>query len=246
MVMRPRMNVDITLHALRLVASLGVLASARGWPLQVAASTALFFGAFSLQHDLAHGALGLARRSNDVLLTAVGILMLSSGRAMRRMHMRHHTRPLADDDVEGAGARRSLFGALVTSPANAIELRVCAYRSAPAAERKTQLLESAGASAMAVTMLSGFADFTGSGALRTYALAAMLLQLTAGVWASHIPHHAPPWMVSFAARLSFLRSPTLLSLAFHEAHHRAPAVPCHRLATALTHIRTQRAISTTE
>lgn len=245
--MRPRMNVDIALHAFRLVASLGVLALAREWPLQVAASTALFMGAFSLQHDLAHGALGLGRRSNDALLTAAGLVMLSSSRAMRRMHMRHHARPLADDDVEGAGARRSLFGAVVTSPANAIELRVCAYRSAPAAERATQRLESAAACAMAVTMLSGLADFAGSGAFRTYALVATLLQLTAGVWASHIPHHAPPWMVSFAARLSFLRSPTLLSLAFHDAHHRAPAVPCHHLATdALTCGRIQRATSTTE
>ncbi len=70
-----------------------------------------------------------------------GLLMLLSGHAMRRMHLRHHARPLEESDLEGVGARRSALMALLGGPANALALRVAAFRGARRHERIVQVLE---------------------------------------------------------------------------------------------------------
>lgn len=215
----------LRLHALRIAATVAVLFVVSSSALRIAVALALFFAVFSAAHDLVHGALGLGRRANDRLLRATALLMLTSGHAMRRMHMRHHARPLAADDLEGAGATRSLFGALASSPANAVALRVEAYRSAPHHERRTQRVDT-----VLALVLAAVALVLGGEALRIYVLVTITMHVTAAVWAAHVPHHVPAWVARAVRPLAFLRSPTLLSLAFHEAHHAHPKVPCHRLA----------------
>lgn len=214
---------DLALHAVRIGATLVVFAWAPGVPMRVACAAALFFALFALAHDLAHGALGLSRRANAWLLSGVSAAMLVSGRAMRRMHLRHHARPLAADDYEGRGARRTLLGALLASPFDAVTLRVAAFRTAPRRERVIQALETAAALAFV-----GVGPFAPLG-VRIYLGVAVVLEATMGLWAAYVPHHAPAIAAVVARRLAFLRSPTLASLAFHDAHHRRPRVPCHRL-----------------
>src|SRR5688572_36543 len=89
------------------------------WPLCLVAAfpaALLYFAAFSFFHDCAHGALSLPPRANDfVLFLTSGPLMLSA-HGQRQLHLRHHARPLAPDDMEGEGALASLPMAAITAP----------------------------------------------------------------------------------------------------------------------------------
>jgi fatty acid desaturase len=216
---------DLALHLARIAASAIVLAATRSPWLAGPASLALFFASFALAHDLAHGALGLPRRANDVALAAAGALMLTSGHALRRMHLRHHARPLEEGDLEGLGARLTLQGALAAGPANAIELRVEAWRGAPHRERAWQLAEMITTLAIAAACLAAAPR-----AIALYVALAIALHATASLWASHIPHNTPAIVLRMAERLAFTRSPVMLSLAFHERHHAHPRIPCQQLA----------------
>ncbi|HZG46158.1 MAG TPA: hypothetical protein VEZ41_07800, partial [Allosphingosinicella sp.] len=115
----------------------------------------------------------------------------------------------------------------LTAPAASIALRLEALRSAGSRGRRVQIAESLGnAAALALLLASR------NPALVAAAATAIALQLSMGVWAAHIPHNAPPWLLAAARRAAFTRSPIALSLAFHELHHRRPTVPCGRLAAA--------------
>jgi fatty acid desaturase len=225
--MRPRF-IDLWMHLARIslsVAVLAIAARAREPAIAAAASAALFFAAFAWMHDLAHGALRLPRWVNEVALSLAGALMLMSGHALRLMHLRHHARPLAKDDVEGAPARLSLTQAIASAPRAALLLRISAFRSAGARGRAWQAVESSlNAAAFALLIASG------SPSLLAWAFVAAALQLSMSVWAAHVPHNAPAWLLDAARALAFSRSPVALSLAFHELHHRRPDLPCGHLA----------------
>jgi hypothetical protein len=151
--------------------------------------------------------------------------MLLSGHAMRRMHLRHHARPLSDGDIEGMGARRSALGALLIGPANAIALRHAAFRGAGGRERTLQIVETlAGAAVVALALV------TRAPTLVTLVAVAIPLQLSMSLWASHAAHHVPERLGALCKRLAFLRSPVLLSFAYHDLHHRRPGVSCQDLA----------------
>lgn len=218
----------LVLPVLRVLAFGALVVAARGeLPIAIPASAGLYFACFALAHDLVHGAFGLERTTNARLLSLVATGMLVSGHAMRLLHLRHHARPLAADDLEGDGARRSVLGALVTGPLSLVTLRIAAFRAANLPGRRRQLVEHA-ASLLLLVLAAA------SHVLRVHVAVAVTLQATAPLWASHVPHRAPTWLTAVCARLAFLRSPVLLSLAFHERHHRHPRVPCADLADCAT------------
>ncbi|MFT3766487.1 MAG: fatty acid desaturase [Minicystis sp.] len=227
--MRPRVS-DLALHLARLALSAGVLALSSRYaslPGMIAGGTLFFLEAFAFQHDLAHGALGLPRRVNEGALAVVGALMFMSGHAIRRTHLVHHARPLSDDDFEGRPARETFLRALAGGACGVLAHRVRAFRGAGPRGQRWQIVENlAGAALLAAIVASGEA------ALLVYAAVAILAQLTMGLWASHIPHNAPGWLVRVAERLAWTGSPTVLSLAYHELHHARPQVPCRRLGAA--------------
>ena len=225
--MLPGRRRNLALHALRLTSLLALLASSPRVEIAVAASAALFFASFAIAHDACHNALGLSRRANTVLLSVTGLLMLLSGHAMRRMHLRHHARPLTDGDLEGRGARTSALRALLSGPGNGLALRIAALRGARRHERIIQVLETLGG----IAILS-LAAATRWAPLATFVLVALALQMSMSLWASHITHHAPAWLVEVCKRFAFLRSPVLLSLAFHEVHHAMPSIACQDLGSA--------------
>jgi fatty acid desaturase len=113
------------------------------------------------------------------------------------------------------------------APSAAIALRAAALRSAKRRGRRLQVAESAiNAAAVVVALASE------SRALIAYVAVAAALQLSMAVWAAHIPHNAPRWLVAAAERLTFSGSPTALSLAHHELHHLRPDLPCGHLRRA--------------
>jgi fatty acid desaturase len=138
--------------------------------------------------------------------------MLTSGHAMRVAHLRHHAAPLADDDFEGAAVRMPLLRAILLSPYLAFAMRREAWRRAPRRDRHWQAMEQL--ACVLLALLVG-----------PYALVALALQLLAPLWAGRVPHTAPRWLVRAARALAFTRSVTILSLAFHDEHHRHPRLP---------------------
>jgi len=218
---------ELGLHLVRLSASAAALAIAdrlASLPLCVGASAALFFETFALTHDVAHGALRLPRRVNEAALLLAGLVMFTSGHAMRTMHLEHHRKHLGDGDLEGTPARYRLWQAALLAPLHAVALRVAAMRRARGIGRRWQAMENVTSAALFAACLT-----SGHGSLVAYALVVSGMQLSAAVWASHVPHNTPAWLLALARRFAFTRSPTVLSLAFHDAHHAHPTLPCQRL-----------------
>lgn len=212
-------------HLARSTLCLGLLgvALASAHPGAIAVTTLWFyFALFTFQHDLLHGALGLHRRVREPLLMAVGALILSSGHSVRVVHLLHHHRPLAPEDLESAAVRGSVVAALPRLPGWLLAYRAEAWRRASTPERRWIGAESLLNAALLVILVA-------LPALRIIAAVMLALQLSAPIWAGRIPHHAPAALVRLARALSFTHSPTFLSLAFHELHHEHPKVPVAEL-----------------
>ena len=225
--MRPRL-LDLAAHLARLATStlaLALAARLQSTACMAVASALLFLEAFAFMHDLAHGSIRLPRWANEVALAFAGALLLMSGHALRRTHLVHHARTLADEDLEGRPARGSFFQALAGGPRAAVALRLHAYRGAGPRGRRWQAVETVVGLALGAVLLG-----SGRAALVVYALVALVAQATMGVWAAQVPHNAPAWLTRLAARLAWTGSSTMLSLAYHELHHERPGVPCRRLA----------------
>ena len=216
---------DLAGHTARIVLSAILLAVAPPLFAPLAA-LALFLALFAIAHDLTHGALGLPRRPLEVALSLVGLGLVTSGHAMRRMHLLHHARPMQDGDLEGAAATMPLLAAALAAPRLAVQLRIEAYRRAGARERRLQLVEHALCAAFLGAALIGPAPVS------VYVAVTLLAQATSPVWAGYLPHRLPPRLLRLLATFAFTRSPSVLSLAFHDLHHDCPKVPCQQLGRA--------------
>jgi fatty acid desaturase len=203
-----------------------LVAGATGRPaLALAMALALYLAAFSYTHDVMHGALGLSKRATDFWLFVGGWVMGLTGHGMRILHLRHHARPLADDDVEGYGARLSLLGALGAGPMNIAHYRREALRAANARGRRFQIAETVAA---VVATLLALASRSVAGA--AWVTVNAVMQLTLAAWASNLPHRPPRFLRAIALKLAWTKSPAVMSFAFHHAHHTHPKIRCAELA----------------
>ncbi len=210
-------------HAARHALALALLiAGAHHAPLALIGALALHLAAFALTHDLAHGALGLPRRWNELALSLASLPMLVAGHGMRLMHLRHHARPLAADDIEGVGATLPLWRAVLAGPMNAAQYRVEAFRMA--VSNPWLIAES-----LAALVLSALALLSGSIAGAAWVTVNLVMQLTASAWASHLPHRPPRLMLKVAGWLEWTQSAVVSSFLHHERHHQHPAIPCGQL-----------------
>lgn len=221
----------VALAALSAVASITSIAPATSihvHGLQIAAAIAAYLGVFMLGHELAHGALGLPRRSNALALAIAGICMMTSGHALRLMHLRHHARPLQPDDLEGVSARLPWWQALAAAPVLSVMLVVRAWRIATARDRAWQRMEHA-----AVAVLVA-AAMVGPRALQIYVITSLAMQALAPLWAGHLPHRAPRWLRALARPLARCGSMMMTTLIIHDDHHRRPRLPAHQLRHAIS------------
>lgn len=194
------------------------------WPYALVAAVPaalVYFAAFSFFHDCAHGALCLPNRVNDVVLFLTSGPLFFSAHGQRQLHLRHHARPLADDDMEGEGALASLPMALVTAPAASFRMRVASFFAANARVKPWIVVENALNVALVV-----WAVRSGKLGIQVAMVTMLGLQLTMNAWASHVPHRAPRWLLQLAARFAWTHSPVVLSLVYHLEHHAHPRVPC--------------------
>ncbi|NUP11839.1 MAG: fatty acid desaturase [Polyangiaceae bacterium] len=214
---------ELYFHLARLGVSSGVFLFASTTDrlvIAIVAALAIYLAAFSLWHDVMHGVLALPPRIHRFALAASALVMLLSGHSLRRGHLVHHRRPLADDDIEGAPAKRTLLHAIVGAPADAIRLRVHSWRSASTSERRWIAVETLLCFVVAVVL--AFELVPGG---RVFVLVTLAAQLSMGAWAAWIPHNAPTWLVAAARVVARSRSTIALSLAYHELHHERPDLP---------------------
>jgi fatty acid desaturase len=190
--------------------------------LVVAVPAALvYFATFSFFHDCAHGALCLPPRVNDFVLFLTSAPLFLPAHGQRQLHLRHHARPLAPDDMEGEGALVSLPMALLTAPVASFRMRVGAYLAANERVRPWIIAETLLNIALLVA-----AVWSNNAGVMVAAATMFGLQLTMNAWASHVPHRAPQWLLALAARFAWTHSPVVLSLVYHMEHHAHPRVPC--------------------
>jgi fatty acid desaturase len=212
-------------HAARHALAVGILIAGADHPLvALAGALALQLAAFAYTHELAHGALGLPRRLNEVALSLAALPMLVSAHNMRLLHLRHHARPLGGDDVEGVGATVPFWRALLEGPMNAAQYRVEALRVATGRERSLIIGET-----LACVVLAAGALLSGSTIGAAWVVVNVVMQLTASVWASHLTHRPPPVLLSIAGWLRCVPSAMIASFLHHERHHRYPSIPCNQL-----------------
>ncbi|AKU93946.1 hypothetical protein AKJ09_00610 [Labilithrix luteola] len=203
----------VFLHAAHAVVPFALLVTTDAWLVRGVAGALLFVSVFAFAHDAMHRVLGLPRWLNELALTLGAVLMGMSGSAARVLHLVHHARPGAPDDVEGRALRVSWLSAALASPASYLALPFVAFARSRAGLRRRQLVEWALVVAFLATSLRM------GGAPRAYALICILAQSTVPLWAGRLPHRAPAHLLAFARRLTWTRSPLVLSFVFHDEHH---------------------------
>lgn len=112
---RWRRAVSLTLP-FALAAGFFVLAARGGWwwlPALGCPVLLSFLTYASTSHDLVHRNLRLPRWLNETLLCLVELLAFRSGHAYRAVHLHHHARFPAEDDLEGAAAGMPWWRALL-------------------------------------------------------------------------------------------------------------------------------------
>jgi beta-carotene hydroxylase len=213
-----------------LAASYFLLACTGWWVPAVACVVALSFVTYgSISHDLVHRSLGLSKRLNDAVLTAIELLMLRSGRAYRLAHLNHHSRyPDAHDDPEAAAAHGGLWAALASGPLFFFRLWWWAIRQYPA--HRSRLI----AEAFAILVLVGSALAVALAGWSVVPLVYVSLAYL-GTWivplaTAYIPH-TPSGSDTLSQTRRF-RGWVARLIAFdhlyHLEHHLYPSVPHHR------------------
>jgi fatty acid desaturase len=209
-----------------------VVASAfRLWVIAGPAALLCFLASFVLLHDAMHNALGLPRRTNELVIAASGLLLLKSGHGLRATHLRHHGRPLDEHDPEGGVVHWPLWRVVLAGPFHVLGNRALAMTLSKTTRRE-QALET-GATAIAIALALALYFLAGSPAGLLYWAIAATLSATLALWAAYLPHvlSSRHPVVRGASRASRWWTPVLSSFAFHHLHHRYPRVPTGLLST---------------
>jgi beta-carotene hydroxylase len=205
------------------------------WTCAVLCTVALSFVTYgSVSHDLVHRNLGLPRRLNDWLLTAIELLAFRSGTAYRLAHLHHHKRFPFEDDVEGEAAKMNLPAVLFEGIRFQFKILRWAWVNHPT-HRRRLAGETWAISAGYVTSIA-LLHWT-----RVPAVYAALM--TAGAWiipliTSYLPHDPSAGDELHQTRMFRGRVLSAIALEhlYHLEHHLYPAVPHHnwpRLAKRL-------------
>jgi beta-carotene hydroxylase len=232
----PRWQVAFSLAAPFALAALFFVLAAQGeWLPALACPVLLSFLTYgSISHDLVHRNLRLPKWLNEVLLSAIELLAFRSGHAYRVVHLHHHARFPAEDDLEGSAAKMTFIRSLLEGPALQLRLWIFAMRK-PGKHRPWALAESI---ASTLLIMAAVAVWPLTKAPLVYALL-----MIAGSWifpliTAYIPHD--PHGATELTQTKLFRGRVLSLLAmehlYHLEHHLYPAVPHHnwpRLASRL-------------
>jgi beta-carotene hydroxylase len=223
----PRWRLALTLSTPFALTALFFVFAARGWYLAALACPVLlsFLTYGSISHDLVHRNLRIPRWLNESLLAAIELLAFRSGHAYRTVHLHHHARFPADDDLEGAASKMSFVRSLVEGFALQPRLWMFAMRK-NGRDRAWMLAE-------ATTVVVGLAVCIAIIPVTPlpFAYAALMI---AGSWifpliTAFIPHDPKGETELQQTKLFRGRMLSILALEhlYHLEHHLYPQVPHH-------------------
>jgi beta-carotene hydroxylase len=202
------------------------VSAARGlWVVSVACTVLLTFLTYgSISHDLVHGNLRLRRSLNEVLLCVTELIAFRSGHAYRIVHLHHHARFPAADDLEGAAARMSWWRALADGLT--LQPRLWRFALRTGRDRGWVRWEAFGVVTLVALALAALPW--------TMAPAVYAGLMIAGSWifpfmTSYVPHDPKGASDLRQTRLFRGRVISLLALEhlYHLEHHLYPQVPHH-------------------
>jgi fatty acid desaturase len=218
------MLLEPLLPAAWLAASLLVVANGH-YVLALGLSFVFFLTGLRLIHNAFHSALGLSRRTTDVVLWIMSLLMLGSMHAVQFNHLRHHKLTLGEGDVEGRHADMPAWRALLLGPVFPILLHVTALRYGNRKLRRTV----AGELLLNVVWIALVFRGFNSGTLRYHVSAMAIGQcLTAffAVWTVH--HHCDRTHYIARTVRNKIKNGITFNMFLHIEHHLFPRVPtCH-------------------
>ncbi len=184
-----------------------------------------FLTGLRVVHNAFHLALGLSRRTTDIVLWIMSLLMLGSMHAVQFNHLLHHKSAMGEEDVEGRSAEMPAWGALLYGPVFPILLHRTALHKGNRKLRRTvigQLLLS-----LAVIV---WTFGIGHNATLRYHVSAMLVAqcFTAffAVWTVH--HHCDRTHYIARTLRNRIKNRISFNMFLHIEHHLFPRVPtCH-------------------
>ena len=205
--------------------ALAIWLSTIGWLVPaLLASFVLFLCGLRQAHDAFHNTLGLQRRLTEGFLLLLSVVMMMPLHAVKFNHLRHHARPLTDDDLEGWSARLPGWLAILTGPFFTLRLIQAALWHGSAGLRFAVLAE-----LLAISALTVAAVLTGWFWLGYHVVVMLLGNCLTGFFAVWIVHHDcdPQGLFARTQRSDVVNWMTL-HLFYHLEHHLFTAVPsCH-------------------
>jgi beta-carotene hydroxylase len=183
-----------------------------------------FFTYGSISHDLVHGTLRIPRALNEMLLCAIELTSFRSGHAYRVVHLNHHARFPAADDLEGAAAGMTWWRALLDGVTLQPRLWLFAFRRG----RDCSWVIGEGVAVMVLLVVS-IAVIPWTIAPVIYATLMILGSWLFPFITSFIPHD--PEGATELTRTRLFRGRVLSIVAlehlYHLEHHLYPQVPHH-------------------
>jgi fatty acid desaturase len=212
------------LPAAWLVASL-LTAGSGHYVIALGFSFFFFLTGLRLVHNAFHTALGLSRRTTDIVLWIMSLVMLGSMHAVQFNHLRHHKLNLDEGDVEGRSAEMPAWRALLFGPLFPILLHVTAFRYG---NRKLRMIV-LGELLLSLVWIAVVFWVFDNGVLRYHVSAMLAGQCMTAFFAVWTVHHHCDRTHHLARTLhSRIKNSITFNMFLHIEHHLFPRVPtCH-------------------
>ncbi|MGB9464600.1 MAG: fatty acid desaturase [Candidatus Acidiferrum sp.] len=184
-----------------------------------------FLTGLRLIHNAFHSSLGLSRRTTDIVLWVMSLVMLGSMHAVQFNHLRHHRLTFGEDDVEGRHAEMPAWRTLLFGPAFPILLHITALQYGNRKLRATVVTELLLNAAWIALVFGSWGNSTLRYHVSTMAIGQCLTAFFA-VWTVH--HHCDRTHYIARTLRSKIKNGITFNMFLHIEHHLFPRVPtCH-------------------
>ena len=190
------------------------------------ASFMFFLTGLRQVHNAYHYALGISRKSTELVMFVLSIVMLGSMHAVQLTHLLHHRRCLTEDDVEAMSSRLPGWQAVLIGPLFPLRLHSKALAMATARYRRWIWAELTANLALLATVFLVWQIRW----LEYHVLAMLLGQCLTAFFAVWTVHHGcePHGHIARTIR-NRVKACLTYEMFYHVEHHLFPAVPTCKL-----------------